>query len=120
MEPVRRIKTYSGETGFVYQYVFVSQHRARRGWWTWGTEYLFEVSRDRKSSFLVPVFVSDEAPRAWRRLQGRELSPTEQYAAAKMRLFQAFDTMEDLESQLAMVVVDATNIEELLAPLDLA
>ncbi len=120
MNPVRRVKSYSGDTGIVYQYVFVSQRRARRGWWKRGAEYLFDVSADRKTSFPVPVFVSDEALDAWGQAHGRPLSSTEQYAAAKMRLFRAFDRTERLEQEAARIVVDSANIEELLAALDIS
>lgn len=117
--PVRRVKSYSGETGIVYQYVFVGQRRRRRGWWKGGAEYLFDVSSDRKTSFPVPVFVSDEAVRSWQKAHGRSLSATEQYAAAKMRLFRAFDQIERLHQEAAGIVVDPAGIEELLSGLDI-
>lgn len=113
----RRVKTYSSETGNVYQYWFLSSHRVRRGLFTAGTEYLFEVSHDRKSSFLLPVFVRDDALRAWEKQHGRSLSSAEQYAAAKMRLFRAFDSIEDPPAAGRQVLVDRGNIEELLAAL---
>ncbi len=116
---VHRVKSYSAETGIVYQYSFQNSRRARRTLFTPGTEYLFEVSSDRKTSFLVPVFVRDDALRAWERQHGRSLSSAEQYAAAKMRLFRAFDSGESLESTRGEIVVDAGNIEELLVPLDI-
>ncbi len=115
----QRVKTYSSETGVVYQYVFVGQRRSRRGWWKSGHEYTFDVSADRKTSFLLPVFIADEALRSWEQRHGRVLSSTEQYAAAKMRLFRAFDQIENLEQNAAGVAVDAANIEELLAVLDI-
>lgn len=116
----RRVKSYSAETGFVYQYVFRGQKRTHRGWLRAGTEYSFDVSGDRKHNFIVPVFVGDEARRSWEQKHGRALSPTEQYAAAKMRLFRAFDQIEKLEEETGNVVVDAVNIEELLSPLDIS
>jgi hypothetical protein len=118
--PARRVKSYSGETGIVYQYVFVGQRRARRGWWTAGTEYLFDVSADRKNNFPVPVFIGDAAVRSWQKAHGRPLSSTEQYAAAKMRLFRAFDQMERLEQKAGTIVVEPAGIEELLAALDIS
>ena len=118
--PLRRVKSYSGETGVVYQYVFVGQRRARRGWWRPGTEYLFDVSTDRKTNFPVPVFIYDDALRSWEKVHRRPLSPTEQYAAAKMRLFRAFDQSERLQQEAARIVVDAVTIEELLLALDIS
>jgi hypothetical protein len=44
----------------------------------------------------------------------------EQYAAAKMRLFRAFDQQENLSQHRLSLVVDETNVEELIEPLDLA
>ncbi|MGH2523420.1 MAG: hypothetical protein ACRDH2_13030, partial [Anaerolineales bacterium] len=78
---VRRVKSYSGETGIVYQYVFAGQRRARRGWLAAGTEYVFDVSRDRKTNFALAVLVRDDALRHWQKEHGRALSETEQYAA---------------------------------------
>ena len=114
-----RIKSYSAETGIVYQYSFQASRQARRGLLARGTEYLFEVSRDRKSAFQLPVFVRDDSLRAWEQEHGRALSNAERYAAAKMRLFRAFDTMEEPERAGGQVVVDAGNIGELLASLDI-
>ena len=119
MNPVRRVKSYSGETGVVYQYVFVAQRRARRGWFSRGAEYLFDVSSDRKNSFPLSVFVGDDALAAWQKAHGRPLSSTEQYAAAKMRLFRAFDQVEKLDEQTKGIAVNPENIEELLAALDI-
>jgi len=112
-----RIKSYSAESGFVFQYSFQLSRRAKRGWFTAGHEYLFEVSRDRKTSYIVPVFVRDDAARDWEKRNGRELSAAERYAAAKMRLFRAFDSLEDPESEAAEVSVDAENIHALLESL---
>src|SRR2546427_5769123 len=39
----------------------------------------------------LKVFVADRALAAWREAHGRDLDSTQQYAAAKMRLFQAFE-----------------------------
>lgn len=75
---VRRLKTYSAATGYVYQY-FYEGHR--------GTEYVFQVSADRQTYSWVAVLISKEALQA----SPRELNSTERYAVAKMALFQAFD-----------------------------
>ena len=75
---VRRLKTYSAASGYVYQY-FYEGHR--------GNEYVFQVSADRRTYSSVAVLVSDAALEA----SPRELNSTERYAVAKMALFQAFD-----------------------------
>lgn len=116
---IRRVKSYSAESGYVYQYHFqeVRPQQVRGG--RAGSEYVYIVSRDRKHSFPVPVFLRREALEAWARGHGRRLDGTEQYAAVKMRLFRAFDEIEDLERERLNVEVTAENIEELLAALDI-
>lgn len=117
---VRRVKSYSADSGYVYQYYFeeVRPGQDRQG--QVGSEYAFVVTRDRKHNFVVPVFVGREAVEAWGRAHGREMTGTEEYASAKMRLFRAFDEADDLERDRLQVEVTPENIEELLAPLDLA
>ena len=88
--PVRRLKTYSAQSGYVYQYYYEGQ----RPWQSSGesgTEFVFAVSADRKSWRPSRVLLGDGAVRAWEAAHGRELSATERYAIAKMALFQAFD-----------------------------
>lgn len=114
-----RIKTYSADSGYVYQYAFQSSQRAKRGWFTPGNEYLFEVTRDRKSAYPLKVFVRDDATRAWEKRHGRALSAAECYAAAKMGLLHAFDALDDPERELTEVVVDADSIDALLKPLNI-
>jgi len=115
-----RIKTYSAASGYVYQYAFQISRRARRGFFTPGTEHIFEVSRDRKTNYPLAVFVRDDAVQAWNKTHGRELSPSECYAAAKMRLFQVFDALDDPDREAEAPIVDAKNIEELLSSLDIS
>ena len=113
-----RLKTYSGESGYVYQYYFLDA-QPRTKWWTRiGTAYRFHVTSDRKRFVVVEVLVEESALRAWAKAHGRELAEQEQYAAAKMRLFRAFDESVSPE-QLANVGVDEANVEELLEPLRL-
>jgi hypothetical protein len=50
---------------------------------------------------------------------GRKLTGTEEYAVAKMRLFQAFDEIENFSATKPDLVVDSSNLESLLAQLDL-
>ena len=117
-EAAHRVKSYSSETGYVYQYHFCEVQRARRGF-TAGTAYVYMVSADRKTQFPITVFLRRDALDKWRKEHGRELTGTEEYAAAKMRLFQAFDEIEDLASRRPELVVDDSNLTTLLAKLDL-
>ncbi|MBI2957093.1 MAG: hypothetical protein HYY26_07270 [Acidobacteria bacterium] len=116
---VRRIKSYSAATGYVYQYHFeeVRSEPARAA--SGGSEYVFVVSRDRKHSYDVPVLLRRDALEAWERAHGRALNGAEQYAAVKMRLFQAFDEVEELEAVRSNIEVTPANIEELLAQLEI-
>src|SRR5882724_2879613 len=117
-EVAHRIKSYSAATGFVYQYQFLEVQKARRGF-SLGTEYVYVVSVDRKGNFPLTVFVKQSAVDKWAKREGRKLSGTEEYAIAKIRLFQAFDEVEDLAVTKPDLLVDDSNIEELLKQLDL-
>src|SRR5689334_11111995 len=90
---VRRMKTYTGATGYVYQYYFVGKRPALDDF---ATEFVFDVSSDRKSLFAVSVYVHTAAVSDWAAVHGRALTDPEQYAAAKLRLMQAFDEIEDM------------------------
>jgi hypothetical protein len=116
-EAVRRVKSYSSATGYVYQYYFYEVKKVRRGQ-SAGTEYVYMVSRDRKKAFPLRIFIRHDAVEKWNQSVGRPLSGTEEYAVAKMRLFQALDEDEDIEMHPDLVV-DDTNLTELLGKLDL-
>ena len=115
---VRRVKAYSAESGFVYQYVFMESRPRRRIWGKTGTACFFSVSSDRKTTFVTEVVVEESALQAWHKAHGRALVETEKYAAAKMRLFRAFDESSGPD-ELRSVRVDPSNIESLLEPLHL-
>jgi hypothetical protein len=90
-QAVPRVKSYSAETGYVYQYFYEGKRKSGGGWGEDGTEFVFRFSADRKTWMPVSVVVAAKAIAAWREAHGRELSVNEQYAVAKMALFQAFD-----------------------------
>ncbi len=114
----RRIKTYSSQSGYVYQYFFLESRPLRRIWGAGGTAFLFSVSSDRKNYFEAEVAVEQKALEAWAQAHGRTLTDTEKYAVAKMRLFQAFDETGGAQ-ELRRIRVDPANIESLLEPLRL-
>lgn len=121
-EAPRRIKSYSASTGYVYQYYFYevqSSSRKTRDGIAAGSEYTYMVSVDRKTMFPLRVFLRRDALQKWAGEAGRELTGTEEYAVAKMRLFQAFDEIEDLAAARSDLVVDSSNLAELLSRLDL-
>ena len=88
--PVRRLKTYSAQSGYVYQY-FYAGHRNTRTNDGDCDEFVFHISADRKEWHHTSVYVSEAAVEAWEQANARQLSQTERYAIAKMALFQAFD-----------------------------
>ncbi|HUJ40091.1 MAG TPA: hypothetical protein VLW54_06065 [Candidatus Acidoferrales bacterium] len=112
------MKSYSAATGYTYQYVFHEIRKGRRGF-TVGNEYVYLVSADRKTTFPLVIFIGRDAARGWSRQSGRELSGTEEYAAAKMRLFQALDEVENLAEERPDIQVEEAGLVELLARLDL-
>lgn len=116
----RRTKTYSADSGYVYQYHFeeLRSPHARAG--EPGSEYIFMATRDRKTLVPVAVFLRRHALESWAGAHGRELSGSEQYAVVKMRLFRFFDETEDFDGERLGVEVTADSIDELLAPLDIA
>jgi ubiquinone biosynthesis protein UbiJ len=110
------MKTYTGATGYVYQYYFVGKRQALDDF---ATEYIFDVSSDRKSLFAVSVYIDSAAINDWGQSHGRALTDPEQYAAAKLRLMQAFDEVENMAADGLRLTVEAEALESLLASLDL-
>ena len=117
-EAARRVKSYSAQSGYVYQYYFFEVQKARRGAFS-GTEYVYMVSTDRKTVFPVRILVRSDAVEAWAARMGRALSGTEEYAVAKMRLFQIFDESEQVVAGAHDYFVDDSNLDVLLELLDL-
>jgi hypothetical protein len=117
----RRYKVYAAETGATYQYFFDARYSVVRpeGQGA-GSDFVFVVTADQQTPLVLRIFLSDRALEAWHAAHQQALGPNEQYAAAKMRLFRAFDEEERLRELALALIVDETNIEELLAPLELA
>jgi hypothetical protein len=116
--PSRRLKTYSAQTGYVYQYYYEG-HRAFRGGGESGMEFVFMVSADRKNSHPTSVLLSDSAIRMWESAHERELSATERYAVAKMALFQAFDERPVPTSMKQEVRVRPADLDAIIETLGL-
>jgi len=114
------MKTYTAQTGYVYQYYFVGQRPAlATAPESPATEFVFDVTRDRKTTYAVSIFLQPTALTAWAAAHGRPLTAPEQYAAAKLRLLAAFDEIENLHAHERHFVINAENIELLLADLGL-
>lgn len=107
------MKTYTGGQGYVYQYYFVGKRPALPGSSKVpANEYIFDVTSDRKTTFSVSVLVEQEAVRSWSQRHGRTPTDAEEYGAAKIRLFKAFDEVEDMLAQGRHLRVDAPSLEE--------
>jgi hypothetical protein len=116
--PIRRMKTYSAQSGYVYQY-FYEGHRAYTASGDRGTEFVFQLSSDRKTWFGTAVLVSDASIAAWQQAHGRELTSTERYAVAKIALFQAFDERPEPAQLGGEIRVRAADVEGIVETLGL-
>jgi hypothetical protein len=115
---VRREKTYTGAQGYVYQYYFVGKRAALPDDpEVPATEFVFDVTSDRKMTYAVSVFLPQGPLAAWNAAHGRPLNDAEQYAAVKMRLFRAFDELEDVKEHGRRLSIDEALLEEALASL---
>jgi hypothetical protein len=115
---IRRLKTYTGSQGYVYQYYFVGKRAvpssdARES----AREYIFDVTSDRKMTYAVSILLPETVVTGWAESHGRSLSDSEQYAAVKMRLFRAFDELEQIQADGPQMAIDLQALEESLASL---
>jgi len=115
---VRRLKTYAGAQGYVYQYYFVGKRAALSDDpEAPATEFIFDVTSDRKLTYAISIFLPDKALDVWKQAHGRALNDAEQYAAAKLRLFRAFDELEDVREKGRRLSIDGALLEEALSSL---
>ena len=113
---VRRVKTYTSQTGYVYEYYFVGRRATLPDDpFAPSTEFVFDVSSDRKSIYAVSVFLPPHALSSFARDAGRQLSEPEQYAAAKLRLQQAFDELPNMLHDGRRLFLDGDSLAALLA-----
>ena len=119
-DAVRRVKSYSAANGYVYQYCFYEVNRISHQGSPAG-EFIYAISADRKTTFPLSILVLQAALESWAQTNGRTLSSSEEYAIAKMRLFQAFDEGEvpitAEGAQHSRLLVDESNLETLLEQL---
>src|SRR5438105_2387554 len=109
---IRRMKTYAGAQGYVYQYYFVGKRPALPDDPDApATEYIFDVTSDRKLTYAVSVLVTEKAVSEWSRVHGRPPIDAELYGAAKPGLFRAFDELEDVRAQGRPPVVEAALLD---------
>jgi hypothetical protein len=116
---IRRLKTYTGSQGYVYQYYFVGKRPAATSvdHELNANEFIFDVTSDRKLTYAVSIFLPHQVVAAWAESHGRPLSDSEQYAAVKLRLFRAFDELEDMQAHGRRLLIDLQSLEEALTSL---
>ncbi|MGA8541136.1 MAG: hypothetical protein WB566_16660 [Terriglobales bacterium] len=77
---IRRLKTYTGSQGYVYQYYFVGKRPAPASGARpslsseSGAEYIFDVTSDRKLTYAVSIFLPRQVVAAWAESHGRSLA----------------------------------------------
>ena len=121
-DAVRRVKSYSAANGYVYQYCFYEVNRILNNGGPAG-EFVYAISADRKTTFGLKIVVQQSALEAWARTNGRALTSSEEYAVAKMCLFQGFDDgavpLTAAGAADVALFVDESNLEKLLEALNI-
>ncbi len=112
---VRRLKTYTAQTGYVYEYYFVGKRPALADDpLSPATEFIFDVSSDRKTTYAVSVFLPPQVVETYTTTHERTLSEPEKYAAIKMRLLQALDEITDMLRDGRRLTLDTESMSALL------
>ena len=114
---VRREKSYSADSGYVYQY-FHEGYRETTYEGELGAEYIFDVSADRKARFRTAVFLGSRVVEQWQAENNRELNMTERYALVKMTLFEALDERAGAEAAALQVRASVEEISRHAETLD--
>jgi hypothetical protein len=121
-DAVRRVKSYSTSSGYVYQYCFIEVNRITDEGGPAG-EFIYAISADRRTTYPLRIVVLQAALEAWAQANGRALTSSGEYAVAKMRLFQAFDEGEvpirAPGAEELRLLVDESRLEELLRMLNI-
>ena len=109
---IRRQKTYSAESGYVYQYHYTGSRGLPDG-----REYVFMATAGRRAEFPVTVVLRDAALEPWQRRHGRELTAPERFAVAKLSMKRAFDERESPDLMRGTIEPASDAVEEILAML---
>lgn len=115
---VRRQKTYSAQSGFAYQYFYQGRRSVHRQGAPC-TEYVFEVTADRRNTVPVSVFLPEASLAAWIDEHRRDLTAAERYGLAKLALFQAFDERPGPSHLSHPVELRTADVQAIAATLDL-
>lgn len=113
-----RLKTYSAQTGYVYQYLYRGNREMRHQAES-ATEYAFDVAAGSESGLRVSVVMPAPSLEPSETARGRPLADNERYAIAKLALFQAFDERPEPAAMRDEVVVRASDAAAILSTLGL-
>jgi hypothetical protein len=113
-----RLKTYSAQTGYVYQYLYLGNRETRHKAGS-AIEYAFDVAAGSESGMRVWVVVPAPSLEPSETARGRPLAGNERYAIAKMALFEAFDERPEPAAMRDEVVVRASDAAAILSTLGL-
>ena len=113
-----RLKTYSAQTGYVYQYRYRGNRETRHKAGS-ATEYAFDVTAGSEAGLRVSVVVPASSLEPSETACGRPLAENERYAIAKMALFEAFDERPEPATMRDEVVARASDAAAILSTLGL-
>ena len=109
-----RLKTYSAQSGFVYQYMLAAEEHAGGA-----RRYRFDLSANRGYHSFLTMELGDDVIQRWQQTRRRELSPTECYAMAKMKFFETLDSSELALAGNATVSISEVDMDSIAATLEL-
>jgi hypothetical protein len=112
-----RPRTYSADSGYVYQYAFAGFRRVWRDGEHY-VEYVFQVTGGRGEPSPVAVLLAERRLPEWSG-RDRELTASERYGIAKVCLKRALDRFPDPASMESRVVPGQAEIAEIAETLDL-
>lgn len=112
---VRRQKTHSAESGYVYQYFYEGRRPHPSG----GEEFVFQVTADRRTLFPATIVIPTAVLTEWQQDERRELLSKERYAIAKLMLFRAFDERESPDAMRQLIMLDRPLLDEIAEVLGL-
>jgi predicted glycosyl hydrolase (DUF1957 family) len=112
-----REKVYSAQSGYVYHYFYRGFRVDGRG--QGATEFVFEVSADRKNWRETAIRQGHAGIAVWESANQRTLTAAERYAIAKIVLFQAFDERATPDAVDAAIEVGLAEIAAVVEALGL-
>ncbi len=104
--PVRRHKTYTADSGYVYTYYYEGYRETAAGF-----DFQFQASANSERFTPVRVCLARDAVQ-------RELTATERYALAKLSLFQAFDERPEPSDMRRPILIRPADAQALLERLE--